>query len=323
MGPKRLGCSPTMRKWLRNWAISGNCEIFHNHSLWMMPNLYPALAVKNTSCKLVVSPRGTLSDTAMARSSTIKRFMWPLLASPVLEAASAFHATSIQEYCDIRRKGFSQPVAILPNGIDVPVPSNSHSPNHSNRRVLFLGRLHPIKGLDNLLRAWASVQDRFTDWELIIAGPEDRGGSLAALKYLANELQLRRYTFVGALYGSAKFSAYRDADVYVLPTLSENFAMTIAEALASGTPVITTKGAPWPGLMTEDAGWWIEIGVEPLVATFSHVLALPREALDAKGRKGREWMKRDFSWSVISAEMIQFYNWLSTGGETPQFVYID
>ena len=116
----------------------------------------------------------------------------------------------------------------------------------------------------------------------------------------------------------ARPSARRD--LFVLPTLSENFAITVAEALAAGTPVIATKGAPWHGLEREDCGWWIDHGVEPLVAALAKAMTMQREALQAMGAKGRAWMARDFSWDRVANDMLDVYRWLLAGGEPPRTV---
>jgi glycosyltransferase involved in cell wall biosynthesis len=114
-----------------------------------------------------------------------------------------------------------------------------------------------------------------------------------------------------------------EADLFVLPSLNENFGLTVAEALAAGTPVISTKGAPWSGLEIEGCGWWIDHGVAPLAAALAHAMALPREALKAKGDKGREWMMRDFCWDPIAHNMLDVYLWLARNAEPPSTVRFD
>lgn len=309
-----------MKRWLRTEALSGRAQLLHNHSLWMMPNIYPAMAIKDTSCKLVVSPRGTLSDWALANSHLLKKTLRPLLLKPVMNGASAFHATAMTEYEDIRRLGFTQPVALVPNGVDIPDLAVETATR--KRKLLFVSRIHPKKGIDNLLRAWAAVQDRFPDWQLDIVGP-DNFGYLGQMKALAHELALQRCDFPGPLFGADKQNAYAQAELYILPTHSENFAMTVAEALAAGTPAIVTKGAPWAGLARAGAGWWIDIGVEPLIAALDEALAKPAGDLADMGHRGRDWMIRDFSWDKIAADMAEFYAWLVDGCEAPPFVRID
>jgi len=213
--------------------------------------------------------------------------------------------------------GFRQPVVVIPNGIDVPeyVPK----PGGSMRTLLFLGRIHPKKGLEILLRAWEAVQCRFTDWRLRIVGPNERGYR-DEMQRLAETLRLERMEFVNTLYGERKWQAYRDADLFVLPTRHENFGLVVAEALAAGTPAIVTKGAPWSGVESHGAGWWIDIGVDPLVACLENALSLHSEVLSEMGWKGRDWMAEEFSWERVGHRMAETYRWIINGGDRPAWV---
>jgi glycosyltransferase involved in cell wall biosynthesis len=317
LGPRRLGRSPAMRRWLARRSRSHSVDLLHTHSLWMMPYVYAGLVAKRHGVRLVVSPRGTLSDWAMRSGSPLKRAFWPLLQRPALAASTCFHATSLSEYDDIRRTGFRHPVAIIPNGVDVPdLPPKSF---RSLRTLLFLGRIHPIKGLDALLPAWQRVQDEFPAWRLRIVGPDD-GGYLAQMQRLAGELRLERVEFSGALHGSQKWLAYREAELFVLPTYSENFGMSIAESLAAGTPAIVSKAAPWAGLEAQQAGWWIDIGIDPLVACLENALRRTPESLAEMGVRGRRWMETNFSWTEVGRRMGETYHWLVDGGDRPDCV---
>jgi glycosyltransferase involved in cell wall biosynthesis len=319
LGPRRLGVSPQMHRWLN--ANAGRVDLIHNHSLWMMPNVYPGrVCRRNERCRLVVSPRGTLSRWALSLHAIRKRVFWHLLQAPAVRGAVCFHATAESEYEDIRSLGFRQPVCILPNGVDVPAIQTS--PSADRRQLLFLGRIHPTKGVDILLRAWRAVEHRFPQWELHVAGP-DSGGHLAKVQLLAAQLNLHRVTFRGPLYGEAKRRAYEAASLFVLPTHSENFGMAVAEALASGTPAVVTVGAPWSGLNDEGAGWWIDIGVDPLVACLEEALASPPELLGQMGAAGRHWMTRDFAWRRIGEQCAATYGWLLQGGEAPPWVRLN
>jgi glycosyltransferase involved in cell wall biosynthesis len=318
--PYRVGRSPEMYRWLCQEVSSGAIDIVHNHGIWMMPNVYPGWVTRGSQTPLVVSPRGTFSEWAMNHSKAVKIPFWHVFQKRAISGAALFHATSEGEYGDIRRLNFRQPIAVIPNGVDLPLLDE---PRFGARRsLLFLGRVHPVKGVDNLLRAWAALESRFEDWDLRIVGPGDEG-YLRELDGLATSLRVTRATFDGSLYGAAKEQAYRSADLFVLPTHSENFGIAVAEALAAGCPVITTKGAPWSGLREHGAGWWIDIGVDPLRRALEVAMSKPRQELAAMGSRGRSWMERDFSWDKIATQMIEAYRWLREGGVSPDWIRHD
>lgn len=311
-GPRRLGRSPSMYRWLSEQCAKGRVDVLHNHGMWQMNAIYPARAARRGPVKLIYSPRGAFSQWAMRHGSKFKRIFWPLLQAPALQQASCFHATAESEYRDIRRLGFRQPVAIIPNGIDTgDLPDRVPAPP---RTLLFLGRIHVVKGLDKLLLAWRQVQTRFPDWRLVIIGSDDGyhgvSGYLETLKAEAGALGLERIEFLNACFGREKFAAYRNAELYILPSYSENFGVTVAESLAMATPAIVTKGAPWSGLVENQAGWWVDIGVEPLVVCLNEALSRSPEELAAMGRNGRDWMEREFSWDSIGHRMAATYRWL-------------
>jgi glycosyltransferase involved in cell wall biosynthesis len=315
--PWRLGRSPEMRRWLRGVAASREAALIHNHSLWMMPNVYAGWAAAKANTPYLVSPRGTLSAWAMRSGSAVKRVFWPLVQRPALNAVTCFHATAEAELADIRRMGFRQPVAVIPNGIDLPATLNPGS--SGPRTLLFLGRIHPIKGLDLLLGAWRAVQDRHPDWVLKLVGP-DSDGYLGQLKVSVERLGAKRVDFRGEVKGDEKWAAYRAADLFVLPSHSENFGVSVAEALASGLPAVVSKGAPWSGLEANGAGWWVDTSVEGLSRAFDHSMSLPVYALQDMGRRGRAWMERQFSWERIASQMAETYRWMLGEGTIPPFV---
>ena len=300
--------------------VAPKVDVIHNHGLWLMPNVEAGRAALLAGKPFIVAPRGMLSSAALAFSSLKKRAVWALLQGNVVRRASCIHATSEQECNEIRDFGLKNPIAIIPNGIDIP-ELNIHPTTaiDGGRNILSLGRIHPKKGLDRLVRAWAQVEFSHPEWRLRIVGPDELGhaGELTAL---AARLKTQRVSIEGPVLGDAKTATYRDADLFVLPTLNENFAVTVAEALAAGTPVIATKGAPWHGLEREHCGWWIDHGVEPLAATLTNAMAMGPGALQAMGAKGREWMRRDFSWEAVAHEMLDVYRWLSSGGDVPSTV---
>ncbi len=316
-GLKRLGVSFPMYDWLKKQ--SGENTIFHNHGMWQFNGLYPSWIGKQKSIPVITSPRGTLSQWSFKSGSKSKRIFWPLLQKPSLRNITCFHATSIEEHNEIRSYGFDQPVAIIPNGIDIPEMSSNI--NKQNKTLLFLGRVHPKKGIDILLNAWLKVQSSFPEWNVVIAGSDldilGRGGYLKEIMQYSKKIGCERVNFIGPVYGKEKFELYQSASIFVLPTHSENFGMTVAEALSVGTPAIVSHGAPWEGLEKNNAGWWIELNEEKFAETFNYVFALSDEEIKNIGLNGRSWMKKDFSWDNLAIKYINIYKWLLSGQTSP------
>lgn len=306
---------------LRESAVSA--DIIHNHGLWLMPNVTSGWAAGRARKPLVISPRGMLSPPSLAFSDRKKRAFWWLLQGPVTRQAACIHATSEQEYREIRNYGLTNPVSIIPNGIDLPGQAGSPPREPGLERiVLSLGRMHPKKGLDRLIHAWARIEAMRPAWRLRIVGPSELGHA-DELKALAATLGLARVSIEPAVYGDAKQEIYSNADLFVLATLNENFGLTVGEALAAGIPAISTKGAPWRGLEVEGCGWWIDHGVEPLAATLAKATAISREALAAMGANGREWIGRDFSWTRVARDMLDSYRWLAGRAKAPIGIRFD
>ena len=254
---------------LRRAALGA--DVVHDHGLWLMPNVHAGREAARAGKPLVVSPRGMLSKAALSFSRWKKRAFWLLLQRKAIRGAACFHATGDGEYQDIRAMGLPNPVAIVPNGIDIPDAGPVQevvSPDE--RTVLSLGRIHPKKGLDRLVHAWAALESTHPQWRLKIVGSSEVG-YVETLKALADQLGLNRISFHGPAYGEDKTAMYRGADLFVLPSLNENFGLTVAESLAAGTPVIATKGTPWSGLERESCGWWVEHGVETLAAAMKKI----------------------------------------------------
>lgn len=310
----KLLCSPSLRQLLSE--RNTNPRIIHNHSLWMLPNVYPRLIPFKDH--LVVSPRGTFSDWAWNRSYKKKRLIWHLGQKRMLDRCQCFHATAEHERLDIRKRGFKQPVAVIPNGIDLPDQFKTQ-PTSGPKTLLFLARLHPVKGLEHLLASWAKLQCKMTDWKLVIAG-DGKPSYTAHLKQLASSLHLKRIDFVGSVYGEVKNRLFINSDLYVLPSHTENFGVSIAEAMAHGIPVITTNATPWLDLQKRNAGWCIELGEAPLTTCLQSAMNCPPETLSTMGARARAWMQSDFSWQEVAKKTLQTYDWLAGEIDRPDWI---
>ena len=323
--PSFLWRSPKLLKALRDTVEKD--YVIHSHGMWRMPHIYPSWIAKEKSAPLVLSPRGTMSSWALANSPVKKRLFWAVLQKKAIEAASCIHATGNPEYYDIRRNGVEKPVCIIPNGIDIPELRNQHrlentAANQGSKEILFLGRLHPVKGVDILIRAWAAISDSRPGWHLRIVGPSNSRYA----KKLTDQIYSQRISrcFIdGPIYGNEKQQAYQSAQLYVLPSHSENFGMTVAESLANGTPVITTSNTPWAELDTKRCGWSIDLSQENLVHTLLEATALQEGELRKMGLRGREFMRECYSWDSVASQMNEVYSWLLEGAEIPECVRLD
>ena len=301
-------------------AEAAKADVLHSHGLWLLPNLYPSRAVRGTRCRLVTSPRGTLSAVALQFSRRKKQVMWALAQRAALEASDCLHATSIAEKDEILAAGIRRPVAVIPNGVEIPVerPAAMRSTGRL-RQLLFLGRIHPKKGLDELIPVWRQLESEFADWQLVIVGPGE-GSHLGELQELARALGCRRVEFRPAAHGSEKSLLFWSADLFVLPTRNENFGMAVAEALAHGVPVVTTRGAPWSGLERNAAGWWVQLDRDALGVALREAMSLAPGDLERKGAAGRDWMRRDFAWDKVASDMQAVYRWLGKDASRPASV---
>ncbi len=326
--PRDLSSIPVLQRLymssqLKKRIMAPGPDVIHNHGLWMMPNIYGAVARRrNQSVKFVTAPRGMLSETSLKFSPIRKKVFGHLFQNRALDAVDMFHATAESEADEIRALGFRQPIAVVPNGIHDDIPVDSSRQARRDKVVVSIGRVHAKKGLDRLIKSWAEVTCRFPDWKLVIAGPSEKGHA-DELRTLVKQLALNTVEVRGPVYGEEKQILYANSFLFVLATLNENFGMTVAESLMAGTPVICTKGAPWSGLESHKCGWWIDHGIAPLTAQLCAAMETPADEIDAMGKRGRAWMKNEFGWDSIGRKLITAYGWLREGGDPPPFVRID
>ena len=295
--------------------LASGGAVLHTHGIWQHPSWVALAWKKRWQRPHVCSVRGMLEPWAWQHHAWKKRPVWWVMEQRNLQSASLLHATSEQEAQSFRDRRLSAPIAIIPNGVDAVERTQNPKADRDKRTALFLSRLHPKKGLPMLLEAWARVKPE--NWILNIVGP-DEGGHRADLERQATLLGLAdRVRFSGPLKGALKAQAFHEANLFVLPTHSENFGIAVAEAMAHGLPVITTHAAPWELLETERCGWWVPVSVDGIAAALDDATRKSPEELIAMGERGRAVVAERFAWDRIASEFIDCYRWVLGEGVKP------
>jgi glycosyltransferase involved in cell wall biosynthesis len=295
-------------------------DVAHIHGLWRMPYLQIARTARASGMPVIVSVHGMLHPAALAQRSLAKRlFRWLIQDPLLLDGAKCLHATAVDEADFIRQAGYRGPIAIVPWGIEpppaAPVLTKADAP-----RLVYLGRLHPSKGIETLLAAWARVAVQFPAWRLILAGYDDRGYR-TALEARARELGVTdRMTFSGPVTDDDREALFASASIVVLPSPAENFGLVIAEALARGIPAVATTGAPWRALADERCGWLTEPDAGTLAATLAEALATDEATRSVMGARGRRYALPRFDWGRVARSMAELYEWVSGRRSMPDFV---
>jgi glycosyltransferase involved in cell wall biosynthesis len=300
-------------------------DCIHFQGIWS-----PRLAIRlrrsqQTRTPTVVSPHGMLAPWALAHKRTKKKVAWALYQKRFLNRTSLLHATSTAEADQFRKLGLAAPIAVIPWGIEPPAGGQSgvfpkaNSQSNAFRTVLFVGRIYPVKGLSMLVEAWAKV--RPVGWRVRLVGP-DEAGHRAEIESQIRDAGLNgAFEFTGPLEGQAKENAFRNADLFILPSHSENFGVAIGEALARGLPVITTRGAPWDLLETERCGWWTPVTSDGIAQALGQATSLPADVLREMGARGRKVVAERFTWPVIADRFSETYRWLLGEDTKPEFVF--
>jgi glycosyltransferase involved in cell wall biosynthesis len=318
-GPNVLGYAPAMQRRLAELEP----DLIHCHAMWQ----HPCAAVNGWRAKTgkpyVVSAHGMLHPVALRRARIKKWIASRLYGSRHFQNAAAWHALNVAEYEAIRNYGLKNPVAVIPFGTDLPAEWD-HKPATDVTRIVYLGRLHPIKGLDVLLAGWHALPTRVrSECLLTIAGWDD-GGHEAKLRRQAEELGLNgSVEFVGPQFAEDKERLFRSARAFVLPSLSEGLPMSVLEAWSYGLPVLMTPQCNLSEGFQRNAAVRAEPTVEGVAAGLSRLLEMSDAERRAMGARGRALVEERFSWPHIARQMAEVYRWLLGGGSPPPCVQVE
>lgn len=323
--PRSWFRSPELARRLNDEITS--FDLIELHGIWEYTVFMAARIARRANIPYVIRPTGVF--THPWRYRTFKKQLYlALIGNRVLKEAPCLHVASQKEAEGCLEAGFKMPITIIPNGIDpkafekLPNPRDAEDrwPVLKDRRViLFLSRISREKGLDQCIPAMRDLLDinGFNDMIFVIAGP-DHKGYLATLKKLLARYELEKYVFFpGMVQGHEKLALYRRADIFVLPSYSENFGIVVAEALACGTPVVTTTGTPWKELQEVDAGRWVALERGALAEALRELLEMSAQAREAMGQRGRKLVFERYTWQKAARRLHTVYRCILEGKDIP------
>lgn len=326
-GPRRFGFSKDL-----DIALAGvDLDILHTHGLWAYPSIASRRWSDATSRPYLISPHGMLDPWALGISRWKKRLGAVLYEDAHLKGAACLHALCASELQSIRRRGLANPVCVVANGVELPpadeagVRSSVADQHGGHPILLFLGRLHPKKGLRELVEGWQLARrdggSGVRDWRLVIAG-WDEVGLRAELEAMCVQLGVAdSVSFPGPVLDAEKRALCRAAAAFVLPSFSEGLPMAVLEGWSFGLPVLMTPACNLPEGMAAGAA----LSAEPTPGALAQGI-LQLAAMDTAGRRemgghGRRLVADQFTPQAVAAQMAQVYEWLLGGGPRPGCVH--
>ena len=336
-----LGATPlrswpmNRRRWITDRALRerfqemvAQASGLHIHGLWEQSTMSAASAARALGRPYIISAHGMLERWALANKGLKKKIYGRMFERAHIEGATCLHALTLAEAEDYRRFGSQRPIAIIPNGVEVPQSIDRHAFRQSfpvlqgRRYVLFLGRIHFKKGLDLLVDAWSQISARYPDAMLVIAGPDFEGTRQTVEGRIAGLGIANRIVFTGMLTGGMKWSALASATCFVLPSYSEGLSVSTLEAMGVGVPVIVTEQCNLPEVQNSGAGWQIQSKVAALSLALQECLEKSEVENLRIGERGRSLVRDRYSWTAVGAQMSDLYRWVLEGGPAPRSLMI-
>ncbi len=328
--------------WPRSWSRSkglrnglsaaiASIDVLELNEFWPYPIHAGSQVARRARVPYILTPAGSLQSWCLERRGWLKKFKKTvylgLVGRSIMHGAACVRAASMLEAENIRRLGYQGSITVIPNGLNSAdfrgvdgAEADVYWPDLRDRPVvLFMSRLSPEKGLDLLIPAWAELRKSaaYRDGVVVIAGPDYRGYRQTVEAMLDHYGLRSQVIMTGMVRGRRKAALLRRADVFTLPSYSENFGMVVAEALACGTPVITTTGTPWEQLQQIDAGRWIAPEKPTLVDALRELLNMSASQRAAMGDRGMNLIYSHYTWDKIARRFLHVCDCILEGRTIP------
>lgn len=307
-------------------------DLVHAHGLWLRSSAQNYNWCKRTGTQYIISPHGMLDPWAVQNSAWKKKIAGMWFEHAHLNNASCIHALCAAEADAIREYGQKNPICVIPNGIELPDNTESISEivwkkDNGRKALLFIGRLHPKKGLPLLLDAWASLKKskchNLEEWFLAIAGWSE-AGHREELEAQVSALEISEdVEFLGGLHGSKKAAALANASAFILPSYSEGLPMSILEAWSYRLPVLMTPQCNLPEGFSAKAAISMKANKESIEEVLSEFFGMLQEEQLLMGERGYDLVKKQFVWKNIAMKMLTVYKWILNDAEMPEYVRLD
>lgn len=289
-------------------------DLIHTHTLWSPMVSFIHWLCQRRKIPYIVTPHGMLEPWILSSKAWKKKPYFYLLEKPALQNARFIQTIASLEANNIRSLGFSHTVTV-PNGISqrdfvsLPDPQlfyQTYPETKDKALILFLSRLHPKKGLDLLASAFAKVRTQFKNAHLVVAGPDNINFLATVKQWFAEAGCLSAVTFTGTLTGEVKYAALSASNIYILPSYSEGFSVSILEAMAAGLPCVFTTGCNFPEAAEANAASVVPIDAELLADALIDLLANPQQAT-LMGERARQLILKNYTWESSAQQLVQIY----------------
>ena len=315
-------------KVLNNLDVNLSKTVIHDNGIWLPLNNTVCKYAFRKNIKLLISPHGTLDSWSLKYKKLKKNIAWNIYQKNNLNKANVLHACSYKEAENLLNKNLKIPIAIIPNGTSLPTYDQLKKDfslidlgikNNNYKNLLYIGRLHPVKGLKNLIYAFKKISIGTNCWRLIIAGYSELNYDNQLKKIICENNLEERILILDPVSGDDLVNLYRNSTFFVLPSFSENFGMVVTEALSFGLPVITTTGTPWSILKEKNCGWTVEPSINEIYEAISEAINISKKEYSEKSLNARN-LSKEYSWANISKSFISLYLWMLGDSSKPKFI---